>query len=146
MQTFVIDPDPVRTARVLDRQRLGKQRVEAIQIARNLLGLTEKRGWSHHPAVRMWSGYEPYLIRRYLRAMLDEWTRRGYDNTKSEEHYQQLCNHPVVFTQSDDVPPPWLADERTIRSHRSNLVRKKPEHYRQFFPVVPANLEYFWPV
>jgi hypothetical protein len=25
------------------------------------------------------------------------------------------------------------------------LVRKLPDHYRQFFPDVPDNLPYFWP-
>jgi len=76
MQTFVPYSDPVQTAKVLDRQRLGKQRVEAIQIARSILGLTE--GWSNHPAVRMWKQNVGYLVNVYLVSMMNEWSERGY--------------------------------------------------------------------
>jgi hypothetical protein len=41
--------------------------------------------------------------------------------------------------------PPWLGNEDFHRSHRSNLLRKYPEHYRQFWPDEPDNLPYFWP-
>ena len=30
--------------------------------------------------------------------------------------------------------------------HKSNLLRKFPEHYRKFFKGVPDNLEYIWPI
>ena len=40
MQTFLPHPDFAATARVLDKRRLGKQRVEAIQVLR---GLTHRR-------------------------------------------------------------------------------------------------------
>jgi hypothetical protein len=144
MQTFITHPDPTETARILDRQRLGKQRVEAIQIARTLLALTEKRGWSRHPAVRMWHGYEAYLVRVYLRAMMDEWARRGYANTKCEQHYEQLIAQLTTFGQHDDVAPSWFGTA-VFRSHQSNLVRKHPEHYQKFFKI-SADLEYVWPV
>ena len=42
--------------------------------------------------------------------------------------------------------PPWLGDEDIHLSHRSALVRKDPDHYRPFFPDVPDDLPYVWPV
>ncbi|WP_395817144.1 hypothetical protein [Curtobacterium flaccumfaciens] len=45
-----------------------------------------------------------------------------------------------------DVPiPPWNDDEALHVSHRSKLVQKAPEHYRELFPDVPDDLDYVWP-
>lgn len=43
-----------------------------------------------------------------------------------------------------DVPP-WLGDEAFHLSHRSNLVRKDPGHYRPIFGDIPDGLPYIWP-
>ena len=48
VQTFLPYADFARSAAVLDRTRLGKQRVEAIQVVRALTIPTY--GWRHHPA------------------------------------------------------------------------------------------------
>ncbi|GAB3960278.1 hypothetical protein GCM10029978_009170 [Actinoallomurus acanthiterrae] len=61
MQTFLPYADFAATARVLDPRRLGKQRVEALQVLRGLT--VPGYGWRHHPAVRMWAGYEEALTR-----------------------------------------------------------------------------------
>lgn len=42
--------------------------------------------------------------------------------------------------------PPWLGDEDFHRSHRSALLRKDPSHYKGFFPDVPEDLPYEWPL
>lgn len=55
MQTFLPYSDFRRTARVLDVRRLGKQRVETLQILRALT--FDDYGWRNHPAVTMWVGY-----------------------------------------------------------------------------------------
>ena len=60
MQTFLPDPDFERTARILDDRRLGKQRVEVLQIL-NAMHRTSG-GWVNHPATRMWRGFEPALV------------------------------------------------------------------------------------
>src|SRR5690606_11138493 len=53
MQTFLPYEDFAATAQVLDQRRLGKQRVEALQVLR---GLTRPGyGWRHRPAVSMWA-------------------------------------------------------------------------------------------
>lgn len=54
MQTFLPYSSFKDSARVLDRQRLGKQRVENMQIITALLD--PDYGWQNHPAVNMWRG------------------------------------------------------------------------------------------
>ena len=71
-----------RSAKALDNKRLGKQRVEALQILRANLGLT--KGWRNHPAAVMWRGHEGYLY-LYTNAMCMEWRQRGFvDNVQGQ--------------------------------------------------------------
>lgn len=133
MQTFLPFSDFVASARALDRQRLGKQRVECWQLLRVLLGLT--KGWSHHPAALMWTGRTGALA-RYAVACCDEWRARGYKDTMRERFTPHV---------TDDAGPPWLGSPEFHRSHQSNLIRKLPEHYEPLFPGVPDNLPYIWP-
>jgi len=130
MQTFLPYADFRESAFCLDRLRLGKQRVEAAQILRTLRG--ESDGWKGHPAVLMWRGYESALA-MYSDAMVDEWIRRGYRNT------MRLYRPHVAAS------PPWLGDDRLHLSHRSNLLRKDPDHYARFGWLVEPNMAYFWP-
>lgn len=129
-----------RNARNLDNRRLGKQRIEAIQILRTLLGVSSQ-GWKNHPIVKMWRGYEPYLLKVYLKAIMDEWASRGFCNDKCKDHVAALT--PLV--PGEPVPPPWI-DEAFIRSHRSNLIRKDAAFYGPLFPCVPGDLPYDWRV
>lgn len=145
MQTFLPYPDFAESARVLDRARLGKQRVETLQVARALTGLT--RGWRSHPAVRMWRGHEAALL-SYQRAICREWTGRGYKDTcleKTETVLAAVAASPGGSGESLRLRPFWLGDEAFHRSHQSNLIRKDPAHYGPLFPGVPADLEYVWP-
>jgi hypothetical protein len=140
VQTFLPCKGPILCANILDDKRLGKQRVEAIQILYTLLGFTD--GWLHHPAVKMWKGYEPFLCYSYLRAMLNDWTMRGFDNTRCNEHFKILCE---LIPDSNIVQPWWLIDLLCL-THRSKLIQKRPDIYRPIFPNTPDNLEYWWPV
>jgi hypothetical protein len=156
LQTFLPYADFVRSARALDDKRLGKQRVEAVQIARNLAGdaidnLTAHKklgvkpvsaGWSNHPAVKMWRGHEVVLL-EYLDAVMDAWVFRGFLNTKCAEHYNVLAE---TFGDLERVVPPWLGDDALHASHRSNLIRKLPSHYGLLWPSEPDDLPYVWPV
>ena len=143
MQTFlpvVIDHSGplscVRSAKVLDRQRLGKQRVEALQIYRVLSG--KSTGWRHHPAVRMWEGYTDALM-LYGRVMCFEWGARGYKDN--------CLNQFVPWPPKNDVVwPDWMWDPAFAASHRSNLLRKNPEWYGKFGWTEPTDLPYVWPV
>ncbi len=133
MQTFLPYPDFYLSARVLDRQRLGKQRVEAKQIYLSLVDPTH--GWQNHPAVKMWREHLSALA-SYGHCVCSEWKRRGYKDTLDEWFVQRLDK--VVL-------PRWIEDDGFHLSHQSNLVRKNAEYYRQHFPSVPDNLPYIWP-
>lgn len=133
MQTFLPYSDFVQSARVLDRQRLGKQRVECLQLL--------KGQWPHHPVAKMWAGHRLALV-QYARAVCQEWTGRGYvDNC-----LKQIETLALDFPQSESSSPAWLGRADFHLAHQSNLVRKKPDHYRQYFPTVPNDLPYIWPV
>ena len=78
MQTFLPFPDFDRSAGALDTVRLGKQRVETLQVMRALT--IPDYGWRHHPVTRMWRGFRPALM-AYQDAVCDEWERRGHADT-----------------------------------------------------------------
>lgn len=135
MQTFLPYPNFTESARCLDRLRLGKQRVEAIQILRTLQG--RSAGWANHPAVLMWKGYESALA-LYGWTICDEWRNRGYVDNCQPEFRANLSDAQTIC-------PSWLGNVEFHHSHQSNLVRKLPEHYSPLFPNVPNNLPYIWP-
>lgn len=130
MQTFLPYPDFVLSARSLDRQRLGKQRVETLQLL--------KGSWPNHPASKMWRGYRRALA-AYGVAICEEWVRRGYRDTCKGKIEALAPQEPLVM-------PPWVGDPEFHRAHQSNLVRKRPDHYTPLFPDVPDDLEYVWPI
>lgn len=149
MQTFLPFSDFDRCAAVLDDRRLGKQRVEVLQVMRALT--IESYAWKSHPAVLMWKGYEEALG-AYGMAICGEWCRRGYADTCAAKIGADARMAGVVSIRSQAELsaagrlPPWLGDEALHRSHRSALVRKDPTHYRKEFPDVPDDLPYEWPV
>ena len=59
VNTFLPYDDFYDSAKVLDMKRLGKQRVEAMQLVNANLGLTV--GWRNHPCAVMWRGHEDAL-------------------------------------------------------------------------------------
>lgn len=139
MQTFLPYPNFARSARVLDRQRLGKQRVETLQIMKALSD--PGYGWQNHPAVKQWAGHESTLM-DYQIAIIKEWRDRGYKDTcldKTFAVYETICSR-------DQEPPWWIGNRSFHRSHRSNLLRKDPSHYRRLFePKLSDELPYLWP-
>ncbi|MEV4755653.1 MSMEG_6728 family protein [Micromonospora sp. NPDC049559] len=149
MQTFLPYPDFLGTARVLDQRRLGKQRVEALQVLR---GLTWPRyGWRHHPAVKMWAGYEEALV-RYGLDICSVWIETGRADTCALTMTVDLanaCGIERARTQEELAEagqlPPWLGREDLHLSHRSALLRKDPAHYRPIFGDLPVDLPYVWP-
>ncbi len=78
MQTFLPYPDFTDSARALDLKRLGKQRVETIQVLRALT--VPGYGWRRHPAAAMWAGYEEALV-RYGLDICGVWTADGRADT-----------------------------------------------------------------
>jgi len=137
MQTFLPYANFKKSAQCLDNKRLGKQRVEVLQILKTLAG--ESKGWQNHPAVKMWRGYEAALI-DYGKAICEEWKRRCFKDT---------CYEKIIF-YSDKFAfrsrEPWWFNYKVFHnSHKSNLLRKDPVHYGQFNWNVPDDLPYVWP-
>jgi len=104
MQTFLPYPDFKESASCLDNKRLGKQRVECLQILQTLqigpyqqwdfdtnkwipaiekefnnrkFTHARKTPWYNHPAVQMWKGYECTLT-EYTLKICNEWKARGF--------------------------------------------------------------------
>jgi len=126
MQTFLPYPDFAQSARVLDNKRLGKQRVECLQIltalsfgpyqsretiAHQWKGCSysefvslpklnvRKTPWYNHPAVKMWRGWECTLY-EYSGIICQEWKNRGFKDTcydkLTELHYHNKGKYHLV--------------------------------------------------
>lgn len=133
---------------VLDAPRLGKQRVETLQILRALT--LPEYGWRNHPAVVMWRGRTDALVRYGLDSVA-EWQRRGFPDTTAPQ-IAEFAPDVADLTQADLAAagrlPGWLGRPDLHRSHRGKLVAKDPAHYRPVFGDVsePADdLDYVWP-
>lgn len=169
MQTFLPYTDFRMSAHVLDQKRLGKQRVECLQILRtlkcgpiqrsftpSLLGgfkynpqegcYTRRTPWYNHPAVQQWKGYERALM-KYTYVVCEEWINRGFNDTVLEKasmlHFNKRVCIPSDFMYAQ--MPPWLGMKVYHASHRSNLLRKMPEWYSRFEWTEPSTLPYVWP-
>jgi hypothetical protein len=149
MQTFLPVADFADSARLLDSPRLGKQRVETLQILRAIE--LPDYGWANHPAVLMWRGRTPALV-AYGLAMARIWRERGFgDTTETQigEFAPQVVGVPQTELADAGLLPSWLGDEALHRSHRSNLIAKDPDFYRprftELFGPEPDDLPYVWP-
>lgn len=149
MQTFLPYPDFALTARTLDPRRLGKQRVEALQILRALT--VPGYGWRHHPAAKMWAGYEEALV-RYGLEVCAHWASGGRPDTCATtlmKDFSAACGSDVVRSQdalaAANELPPWLGREDLHRSHRAALLRKDPAYYGPIFGTEPLDLPFVWP-
>ena len=148
VQTFLPYADFERSARALDVRRLGKQRVECLQVVRGLT--VPGYGWRHHPAVKMWRGHLEALG-RYTLTCCEVWAEGERADTCATTVVVDLAAAGVTRVRSQpelaaaDALPYWLGDEAFHLSHRSSLVRKDPDFYGPQFPGVPDDLPYVWP-
>ena len=128
MQTFLPYESFRESAKVLDWRRLGKQRVEGMQIIQTI---EKQNGWKHHPIVKMWTPYVPAL-KQYTNIIITEWIGRGYNNN-------------MEFYDIDNVEyPDWLGNEKFHASHRANLLRKDFDWYSQFGWTENSESPYLW--
>lgn len=131
MQVFCPYPDFAQSVKCLDNRRLGNQ------IYRE--GLTLIRGgWPNHPASKIWANHK-YALAQYCIAGLEELSARGRDYP---HHYDTFLR--ILDTTPDTGLPDLIGYQPFHDSHASNLVRKDPIWYRQFFPDIPDNLPYIW--
>lgn len=162
MQTFVPLVGSAEIAKVLDRARLNKQALEGWQILMNLVQLDPQgnhrisKGWSNHPAVKMWRGHEGALV-SYILKMIAEWKRRGYKSTIGDKTLQTYIQAVKLgrITRDSHRYPAWMTDKELFTqiasSHRLALLNKDYEWYSQFgWPedrgTKPETYEYVWPV
>tara|TARA_Y100001973_G_C5201486_1_gene338052 strand:- start:2115 stop:2558 length:444 start_codon:yes stop_codon:yes gene_type:complete len=145
MQTFLPEYTIEKSLRHLDDKRLGKQRVEAMQLvncherlqAARLTDPDARVPWCRHPAYIMWSENIPAL-KWYHNLAIDEWERRGFRNTMTR--YRGVGPHVRL--------PEWWYDHRmreVVRTHRANLMRKEPLHYIQYGWKCDVTSPYYWP-
>lgn len=135
MQTFLPYSDFDRTAACLDRARLGKQRIECIQILKALADPTY--GWQSHPAVLMWRGHTRSLC-RYGLAMCRAWLARGYVDNQKDKFEAGMGGRVLSY-------PVWLGNERFHAAHRAALLFKNAAYYGQFGWTEEPKLDYWWP-
>ncbi len=136
MQTFLPYESFRESAKVLDWRRLGKQRVEGMQIINAIEGKKRKdgkpyKGWLNHPCTVMWRPYLPAL-KHYTNIIIMEWMRRGYNNNMD------------LYDINNMVKPHWIGKEELHSSHRANLLRKDYEYYSQFNWTEDPTSPYVW--
>jgi hypothetical protein len=136
MQTFLPYSDFEKSLMCLDDKRLGKQRVESMQILNILTGKSLTNSWGNHPAVRMWKGYEESL-KVYLNLSIEIWINRGKNNT------MQLWE-----ISGEIITPDWIGNDKLHTSHKCNLLRKDYKYYYEFFndEKYDTDAPYWWPV
>jgi hypothetical protein len=148
VQTFLPYERFEKSAEVMDDKRLNNQINETTVILRTLLkDYRPGGGWPNHPVTKMWEGHIGMLC-IYQAAFCREYHRR-----QEQLHtgwYTLWGMSKVLRLQIKEQPgayprPPWLGDERVHASHRSNLLRKDPEHYGQFGWAEDNNIPYFYP-
>lgn len=133
-KTFVsevdINPGIVNPTRVQKR----KQYVQHSMIVQSdEIWVTLAGGYCYHPATLMWLAHLDSL-KDYFNCVVDAWVERG--NVNSMAKYD---------IPDGVIKPCWVHDFKFQDSQRSNLAKKLPEHYRQYFPYVRDDIPYFWP-
>lgn len=141
MQTFLPYASFTKSARSLDQQRLGKQRVETLQILNQLTGqriVNPKddpgdwqlgptgRGWGNHPMTNMWRGNELALL-KYGLIVCRVWSDAGRADTCYAKMRFVL---PATMTEINNAEmPEWLGAWDVHFSHQANLVDKGKQYY-----------------
>jgi hypothetical protein len=136
VQTFLPVQDFKESAKILDKRRAWQQVIEANAIIGAIIGINKLS--KNQPAVRMWNGYLNAL-RVYYNTFLEHCI--NFHKIKVVK-LQPVELSPIALIQL----PPWIGYEPFHASHRSNLLRKNQEYYKQFGWLEPDNLPYIWPV
>jgi len=134
MMTFLPFDDFDKSAKSLDNKRLLSQMKECHQILNAING--ETKGWVNHPATLMWKPYVPAL-KYYTNCIIREWLSRGFNLNAYWYHELPEC---IVL-------PWWLGLEALHESHKAMLLRKKYDHYIEYFNCDPFYYDkgYVWP-
>lgn len=151
--------------RCLDDKRLGKQRVEAYQVLRGVLGIeTAAKGWANHPARLAWVGYADaiadytvmacylYVARGYKDTIMDKATEtfRGIAGKSPPVERDGRYNSTRLYRNYEPTMPWWWGNEEYHLRHRMALYVKDPLHYGPLldvgsWPDPPEVYQYIWP-
>jgi len=71
-----------------------------------------KIGFAAHPVILMWLGH-PDSLCEYIQAHIEEWVRRGYNNTMA------------TYSITKSPRPAWADDPYLHRTHQINLFYKE---------------------
>jgi hypothetical protein len=82
----------------------------------------------------MWDTYTQAL-QMYMDICIEEWIKRGFKNT-------MLRAKPECYV--DTRMPHWLGNKKLHDSHKSNLLRKDLDFYKQYNWNVSNDMEYYW--
>jgi hypothetical protein len=134
MQTFLPYPDFGASAKCLDDRRLGKQRVEVLQL---LHCFDHDVRWKTHPCFGMWK-YNRNALCDYGVQICKEWIHRGRRDNVLDQIVEYYLDEPTEN-------PSWLGNTAFHAAHRSNLLRKDPNFYGVFGWTEPPILPYIWP-
>jgi hypothetical protein len=154
MITWLPDQNLVKSTNFLDHGHITNQAYEAATILHAIAGPGHHTGWSNLKGAAMWKGHDDGLA-LYLSLVIRQCRAQGiavpqnppYDFEK--DYAPNLGNHwlaPRLCAVADIVWPEWLGEEKVHSSHRSNLLRKKPDFYRQFGWTDDPEAEIYWPV
>lgn len=160
--TFCVANCPKECAKALDNRRLGKQRVEAMQII-NLLESNEKKGFKHHPASLMWKDHIDGL-KYYCNCIIEEWISRGFKNTMDlydipflKDNTTNMDNTSINKDPKDNtvtitnqknttvILPWWFTNKCLQMSHKCSLQRKDPKYYKFDVDNTYMLTGYIWP-
>jgi hypothetical protein len=86
----------------------------------------------------MWTGYEHELA-KYGIVMCAAWIAKGFADT---------CLGKILAESrhwKDTGQPYWIGDDRVHYSHKSNLIRKRPDIYKPMWPDIGPDEPYYWP-
>jgi hypothetical protein len=130
MQTFLPYPNFKKSLACLDNKRLGKQRVEALQLYNDK--------YTNHPCYTMWADHKDALA-LYINICLDEWEERGFKNSL-------VSKIKINKSIMNIIIPDWVNDPRLNVSHQANLLDKDYEFYKKYNWNVKPHSGYWWPV
>lgn len=129
------------TAQDLDTIMLGQQREQALLLLDVMTGVKEAE---QHPMMWGWEGYE-YFLGIYGMMLSMEWhMNRGFAD-KMFWDFERACKE-LKEPGANLMPPPWFKDTAILRSHRSELYRRNPDHYGDLWSVLDDDWPMLWPV
>ena len=153
VNVFITSTNLEECARNLDYRRLGKQRLECIEII-------EGDSWKNHPCYLMWKNNKEAL-KIYFNHILREWISRGfqnslafysideskaqfYDITYDENTYLTTISNPKI-NENSILFPKWFCWKPLILSQRASLLRKDEVYYSsKFEKTIFFQTGYLW--